>query len=306
MSHRRGKMGKRTSRQTFLQPKDVSVEVWNLGSPDLNFTLDAHIKEVNCVDLNFTLDAHLNEMSPFFWLCVKMCLQFAFYVINNLKQVWDYQTKTYVQTLKGHTHNVFVAYFHPELPIIMIGSEDGVVRIWHSTTYRLDNTLNYGVERVWAVGYMKGSHRIVISYDEGTIMVKIGREEHVASMDNSGKIIWAKHNEIQTVNIKSVGADHEVSDGERLPLAVKELGTCDLYPKSLKHNPNGRFVVVCGDGEYIIYTALAWRNKSFGSALEIVWSSDGEYVVRESTSKIKIFKKKFQVFNLTRKRKSSD
>lgn len=87
-------------------------------------------------------------------------------------------------------------------------------------------------------------------------MVKIGREEPVASMDNSGKIIWAKHNEIQTINIKSVGADHEVwtlkpiymlcyvnnemgknlffiqvSDGERLPLAVKELGTCDLYPQ---------------------------------------------------------------------------
>lgn len=53
-------------------------------------------------------------------------------------------------------------------------------------------------------------HRIVIGYDEGTIMVKIGREEPVASMDNSGKIIWAKHNEIQTVNIKSVGADYEV------------------------------------------------------------------------------------------------
>lgn len=52
--------------------------------------------------------------------------------------------------------------------------------------------------------------RIVIGYDEGTIMVKIGREEPVASMDNSGKIIWAKHNEIQTVNIKSVGADYEV------------------------------------------------------------------------------------------------
>jgi hypothetical protein len=65
--------------------------------------------------------------------------------------------------------------------------------------------------------------------------------------------------------------------------------------QNLKHNPNGRFVVVCGDGEYIIYTALAWRNRSFGSALEFAWSSDGEYAVRESTSKIKIFSKSFQV-----------
>lgn len=53
--------------------------------------------------------------------------------------------------------------------------------------------------------------------------------------------------------------------------------------------------MVCGDGEYIIYTALAWRNRSFGTALEFAWSLEGEYAVRESTSKIKIFNKNFQV-----------
>ena len=37
-------------------------------------------------------------------------------------------------------------------------SEDGTVRIWHSTTYRLESTLNYGLERVWALGYIKGSN----------------------------------------------------------------------------------------------------------------------------------------------------
>lgn len=63
-------------------------------------------------------------------------------------------------------------------------------------------------------------------------------------------------------------------DGERLPLPVKDLGSCDVYPQSVAHNSNGRFVAVCGDGEYIVYTALAWRNKSFGSALEFVWGDD--------------------------------
>ncbi|XP_022845701.1 coatomer subunit beta'-2-like isoform X1 [Olea europaea var. sylvestris] len=257
---------------------DRTVKIWNLGSPDPNFTLDAHLKGVNCVDYFTGGDKpYLITGSD-----------------DQTAKVWDYQTKSCVQTLEGHTHNVSAACFHPELPIIITGSEDGTVRIWHATTYRLENTLNYGLERVWAIGCIKGSRRVVIGYDEGTIMVKIGREVPVASMDNGGKVIWAKHNEIQTVNIKSVGADYEVADGERLPLAVKELGTCDLYPQSLKHNPNGRFVVVCGDGEHIIYTALAWRNRSFGSALEFVWSSDGEYAIRESTSRIKIFSKNFQ------------
>ncbi|KAL1107903.1 hypothetical protein V6Z11_D03G077200 [Gossypium hirsutum] len=257
---------------------DRTIKIWNLGSPNPNFTLDAHQKGVNCVDYFSGGDKpYLITGSD-----------------DNTAKVWDYQTKSCVQTLEGHTHNVSAVCFHPDLPIIITGSEDGTVRIWHATTYRLENTLNYGLERVWALGSMKGSRRIVIGYDEGTIMVKIGREVPVSSMDDSGKIIWAKHNEIQTVNIKSVGTNIEVTDGERLPLTVKELGTCDLYPQSLKHNPNGRFVVVCGDGEYIIYTALAWRNRSFGSALEFIWSPDGEYAVRESTSKIKIFSKNFQ------------
>ncbi|XP_020597298.1 coatomer subunit beta'-1-like [Phalaenopsis equestris] len=274
--------------QVTINPKDTNtfasasldrtIKIWNLGSPDPNFTLDAHMKGVNCVDYFTGGDRpYLITGSD-----------------DQTAKVWDYQTKSCVQTLEGHTHNVSSVCFHPELPIIITGSEDGTIRIWHATTYRLENTLNYGLERVWAIGYMKGSRRVVIGYDEGSIMIKLGREVPVASMDSSGKVIWAKHNEIQTVNIKSVGSDIEVIDGERLPLAVKELGSCDLYPQSLKHNPNGRFVVVCGDGEYIIYTALAWRNRSFGSALEFCWSSEGEYAVRESTSKIKIFGKNFQ------------
>ena len=105
-----------------------------------------------------------------------------------------------------------------------------------------------------------------------------------------GKIIWSKHNDVQTVNVKPLPAEYDAVDGERLPLAVKDLGSCDLYPQSLMHGPNGRFVTVCGDGEYIIYTALAWRNKSFGAALDFGWSMDSnEFAVRESPSKIKVY-----------------
>ena len=73
-------------------------------------------------------------------------------------KIWDYQTKACVQTLEGHAHNVSAVMFHPELPVILTGSEDGTVRVWHATTYRLESTLNYGLERVWALGYIKGSN----------------------------------------------------------------------------------------------------------------------------------------------------
>ena len=29
-------------------------------------------------------------------------------------------------------------------------------------SYRLENTLNYGMERVWAVGYVKGSNSVAV------------------------------------------------------------------------------------------------------------------------------------------------
>lgn len=74
-------------------------------------------------------------------------------------------------------------------------------------------------------------------------------------------------------------------------MAVKDMGACEIYPQTIQHNPNGRFVVVCGDGEYIIYTAMALRNKAFGSAQEFVWAQDSsEYAIRESGSTIRIFK----------------
>ncbi|KAF8793648.1 Coatomer subunit beta' like protein [Argiope bruennichi] len=95
---------------------------------------------------------------------------------------------------------------------------------------------------------------------------------------------------LQQANLKAM-VDAEIKDGERLPLVVKDMGSCEIYPQTVSHNTNGRFVVVCGDGEYIIYTAMALRNKSFGSAQEFVWALDSsEYAVRESTTSIKIFK----------------
>lgn len=58
-------------------------------------------------------------------------------------------------------------------------------------------------------------------------------------MDNSGKIIWAKHSEIQQANLKTVG-DAEIKDGERLPLTVKDMGGSEIYPQTITHSPNGR------------------------------------------------------------------
>ena len=45
--------------------------------------------------------------------------------------------------------------------MIVSGSEDGTVKMWNANTYRLEKTLNYGMERVWCAAYLKGSNILV-------------------------------------------------------------------------------------------------------------------------------------------------
>lgn len=256
---------------------DRTIKVWQLGSNQPNFTLDnyEHDKGINCVDYCHSAD------KP--------------YLISGaddkLVKIWDYQTKSCVQTLEGHASNVSSVCFHPELPIILTGSEDGTVKIWHLNTYRLENTLNYGLERVWTINCLRGSNNVALGYDEGSVTIKLGREEPAISMDNSGKIVWARHSELQQANLKAITENDDIKDGSALSLNIKDMGSCEIYPQTISHNSNGRFVVVCGDEEYIIYTALTLRNKSFGSAQEFVWALDSsEYAIRENSTTIKIFK----------------
>lgn len=96
----------------------------------------------------------------------------------------------------------------------------------------------------------------------------MGKDEPIVSMDATGKTIFIKQTEVSAVNIRNADPALLV-DGERIPLAVKELGHTETYAQAISHSPNGRFVAVTGEGQFVIYTALAWRNKSFGAADEV-------------------------------------
>ncbi|GAA38251.2 Coatomer subunit beta' [Clonorchis sinensis] len=269
---------------------DHTVKVWSLGSSSPNFTLEGHERGVNCVDYYIFGD------KPYL----------ASGADDKTVRIWDYQTKACVQTLEGHAQNISAVVFHPELPIILTGSEDGTVRVWHSGTYRLESTLNYGLERIWAMACYRGKQTVAIGYDEGTIVISLGRDEPAMSMDASGKVVCARHTELMQANLRSLtlgpGGVDDIQDGERLPVTFKDMGTSEIYPQTIEHNANGRFVAVCGDGEYIIYTAMALRNKTFGQAQEFVWSqADASmYAVRESNAIVKVYKqfKEVRTFKL--------
>lgn len=161
----------------------------------------------SCHSLLYEITNHERENSEFIW--------YIFSISSNLTVLlFVLQNKTCVQTLEGHAQNVSCVSFHPELPIIITGSEDGedvtqtsllqctcalihhriklikinslgTVRIWHSSTYRLESTLNYGMERVWCVCGLRGSNNVALGYDEGSIIIKVSEMKYIKHFNQS-------------------------------------------------------------------------------------------------------------------------
>ena len=44
-----------------------------------------------------------------------------------------------------------------------------------------------------------------MGFDDGAVVVKLGREEPAVSIDGSGQLIWARHNEVLSSIIKGGG-----------------------------------------------------------------------------------------------------
>ena len=62
--------------------------------------------------------------------------------------------------MEGHTNNVPFTVFHPNLPIIV-------------STYNIENTLNYALERAWCVALRKDANEVAVGFDEGVVAIKV-------------------------------------------------------------------------------------------------------------------------------------
>ncbi|GMC22483.1 unnamed protein product [Saccharomyces cerevisiae] len=259
---------------------DRTVKVWSLGQSTPNFTLTTgQERGVNYVDY-YPLPDKPYMITASDDLTIK---------------IWDYQTKSCVATLEGHMSNVSFAVFHPTLPIIISGSEDGTLKIWNSSTYKVEKTLNVGLERSWCIAtHPTGRKNYIASgFDNGFTVLSLGNDEPTLSLDPVGKLVWSggKNAAASDIFTAVIRGNEEVEQDEPLSLQTKELGSVDVFPQSLAHSPNGRFVTVVGDGEYVIYTALAWRNKAFGKCQDFVWGPDSNsYALIDETGQIKYYK----------------
>lgn len=161
-----------TDRVTQLKfnPKDASsfasasldgtVKVWSICSDEPNniMTLDGQVESLLCVDYFIRLDRpHLIAGSK-----------------HKTAQIWDLGImEGCVHELEGPADRITTVNLHPELPILITGSLDGTVRIWDSTTYKLENIIGFNLGAVHAFGCINGSTRIVVGCHQGIAMVDI-------------------------------------------------------------------------------------------------------------------------------------
>ena len=164
---------------------DKTIKIWTVGTTKstANYTLIGHDAGVNCVDFSRDVERpHLCSGSD-----------------DGHVKLWDYQTRqclfTFDQGLGGHNESVSSVLFHPEIPIIMSGGEDDVINVWSSTTYKQVNQLSYGLKRIWSISAVPETNAVAFGFDEGTVVIKIGKELPLATFTN-GKVVWVKSNEI--------------------------------------------------------------------------------------------------------------
>jgi coatomer subunit beta' len=253
---------------------DHLIMCWSILSPVRNFQLEGHEKGVNCVEYCPTGD------KP--------------YLISGSDdysvRVWDYQTKACIQTLTHHVHFVSSVMFHPDLPLVLTGSEDETVDMFSTLTWRQETTKNYGRERIWSMSTKPKMNRVAIGFDTGMVVLKIGQEEPVMSMDANGKIFFAQTNEISRLDIKAA-LEKDVADGEHIMLPSKEVGTAEGVLTKILHGPNGQYVAVLTQDDYTINSALAWRPKAFGPAIAFVWGNEnGAFAILENAYTLKTYK----------------
>ncbi|KAK2197367.1 bifunctional WD40-repeat-containing domain superfamily/WD40 repeat/G-protein beta WD-40 repeat/Coatomer [Babesia duncani] len=233
-----------------LEGKTVGM---NITSPF--FTLSGHKAGVNSIDFSTNLSLpYIVSGSDDFTI-----------------RVWDYQTKLCLQTLNQHTNCVMSVRYHPRLPLIITSGQDSQIHLWHSSLYKTSRVLQYNMGSVWALAC--NNNDLAIGTDSGTVVVQLGGDVPLVSM-HLNKLVMVKSFDIITCNISSLVI---MPPCNRVSLDFRNIGSCDFFPQAISHHPNGRFICLCGDSEYVIYTAQGMRSKTYGKASQLVWSPEGHY-----------------------------
>lgn len=57
--------------------------------------------------------------------------------------------------------------------VLTVGSHPGTIRVWHSNTYRLEDTLDYDLDRAWCLCTKPFSNIVALGFDNGAMVIQV-------------------------------------------------------------------------------------------------------------------------------------
>ena len=148
---------------------DNTVKVWSLDSPKSKYTLSGHSQWVYCLDF-FKRDGQQYLISGSF---------------DKTAKIWDMEKEECVHTLE-HESTVISVVSHPNLPVLVTGTDDGAVYVWSSTDFRLKTILQLGPRMGYVAGFacLMGSGRFAVAHERGVSVIQIPDEEEQSGCSN--------------------------------------------------------------------------------------------------------------------------
>jgi coatomer subunit beta' len=143
---------------------DTKVKIWSFSSTNSHLTFEGHSKGTTTVAFCPLFDKpYLATGSD-----------------DKTIKIWDYTNKHCVYTFEGHEDNISALCFHPELPILLSGSEDNSCKFWNVNTFKIEDSKLFGYDTIWDIASQPSQNMIAFGCEEGTLVLGMGSDKPLA------------------------------------------------------------------------------------------------------------------------------
>ena len=174
--------------------------------------------------------------------------------------------------------------FVQNLPFFAACSEDGKLNIVSTKTFEVVGEYDHFMKKAWSIHILE--RKLAVGYDEGCMVIQIGQETPLFSF-SKGKLILCRNSTFQSSNLKAI-LTKNLKDFQEVRPDEKEIGSTDLFPKDLRHSPNGQYFFVTDGAEFAVHKAQTGKQTTFGTCDGIVWSPQNQLCVLDGNHSVRV------------------
>lgn len=253
---------------------DCTIKFWSQGGKIKRSIDAAHSQGINCI-------LSISNM------LVTGADDFAI-------KVWDPNPAA---TISAHTNNINrIVKLHREF---VSCSEDGYLKFWN-LNFGLERSINLR-NRVWDVAQKSGklfvatdealvvledkSEQVLVGISKDRVYYTVGNMLHyhrISTAREIGEIALFEDSDLASNGGVCTGAEgrKDASVATKSPLSAPKEIRLDYIPSTLAASPSGKMIAFTHNSSFIVYSVLGFRSRMTGSADEIVFVSDHEYISR--------------------------